>query len=87
MKGGTLEHDGVHLPYDVCAGVSYNDVHADRDAALSTIIERYHEVARQCDAVVIVGSDYSSLKLTPRRLANEVRSDPADCDILQHSLY
>nr|WP_246221383.1 AAA family ATPase [Phytoactinopolyspora mesophila] len=56
-----LDHDDADLPYDVCAGVTYDDVHADRDAALSTIVERYHEVARQCDAVVIVGSDYTDV--------------------------
>lgn len=56
-----LEHDGVDLPYDVCAGVTYEDVHADPDAALTTIIERYHVVADQCDAVVVVGSDYTDV--------------------------
>ncbi|NED99695.1 phosphate acetyltransferase [Phytoactinopolyspora halotolerans] len=56
-----LEHDGTDLPYDACAGVTYDDVHADPDAALGTIIDRYHEVARQCDAVVIVGSDYTDV--------------------------
>ena len=56
-----LEHDGVDLPYDVCAGVTYEDVHADPDAALTTIIERYHAVADQCDAVVVVGSDYTDV--------------------------
>ncbi|WP_205856888.1 phosphate acetyltransferase, partial [Phytoactinopolyspora endophytica] len=56
-----LEHDGTDLGYDVCAGVTYDDVHADRNAALGTIIDRYHEVAGQCDAVVIVGSDYTDV--------------------------
>lgn len=56
-----LEHDGVDLPYDVCAGVTYEDVHADPDAALSTILGRYREVAAQCEAVVIVGSDYTDV--------------------------
>jgi phosphate acetyltransferase len=56
-----LDHDGVDLSYDTCAGVTYDDVHADSDAALSTILERYRHVARQCDAVVIVGSDYTDV--------------------------
>lgn len=56
-----LEHDGVDLPYDVCAGVTYEDVHADPDAAMSTILGRYRTVAAQCEAVVIVGSDYTDV--------------------------
>ncbi|TDD72048.1 phosphate acetyltransferase [Jiangella aurantiaca] len=56
-----LEHDGVDLPYDVCAGVTYEDVHADPDAAMSTILGRYRAVAAQCEAVVVVGSDYTDV--------------------------
>ncbi|SDU87882.1 phosphate acetyltransferase [Jiangella alkaliphila] len=56
-----LEHDGVDLPYDVCAGVTYEDVHADPDAAMSTILDRYRTVAAQCEAVVVVGSDYTDV--------------------------
>ncbi len=56
-----LEHDGVDLPYDVCAGVTYEDVHADPDAAMSIILGRYREVAAQCEAVVVVGSDYTDV--------------------------
>ncbi|NED95157.1 phosphate acetyltransferase [Phytoactinopolyspora alkaliphila] len=56
-----LAHDGVDLPYELCAGVTYDDVHADRDAALSTILDRYHQVAQRCDAVVVVGSDYTDV--------------------------
>ncbi|RIQ20325.1 phosphate acetyltransferase [Jiangella rhizosphaerae] len=56
-----LDHDGVDLPYDVCAGVTYEDVHADPDAAMSTILSRYRAVAAQCEAVVVVGSDYTDV--------------------------
>ncbi|MGH8824798.1 MAG: phosphate acetyltransferase [Jiangellaceae bacterium] len=56
-----LDHDGVDLPYDLCAGVTYDDVHDDPEGAMSTIVERYHEVARQCAAVVVVGSDYTDV--------------------------
>ena len=54
-----LAHDGVDLEYDQCVGVTYDDVHADPEAALSRIVTRYHEVADQCDVVVIVGTDYT----------------------------
>ena len=56
-----LDHDGVDLDYDECVGVTYDDVRSDPDAALSTIVERYKAVEAQCDAVVIVGSDYTDV--------------------------
>ncbi|WAB84171.1 phosphate acetyltransferase [Microcella daejeonensis] len=56
-----LAHDGVDLEYDECIGVGYDEVHADPEAALATIVERFKNVERQCDAVVIVGSDYTDV--------------------------
>ncbi len=56
-----LGHDGVDLPYEDCVGVTYEDVHADQEAALATIVSRFHAMARQCDAVVVVGSDYTDV--------------------------
>jgi phosphate acetyltransferase len=56
-----LAHDSVDLAYEDCVGVTYDDVHADPDAALTTIIGRFAAVERQCDAVVIVGSDYTDV--------------------------
>jgi phosphate acetyltransferase len=56
-----LAHDGVDLPYEQCLGVTYEKVHADPEAALSEILTRYHEVERQCDVVVIVGTDYTDV--------------------------
>src|SRR5690606_3735166 len=56
-----LGRDGVDLPYEDCVGVTYEDVHEDQEAALATIVSRYHAMARQCDAVVIVGSDYTDV--------------------------
>jgi len=56
-----LAHDGVELDYDECVGVTYDEVHADPEAALSRIVERYKAVEAKCDAVVIVGSDYTDV--------------------------
>src|SRR5918994_1086126 len=56
-----VSHDAVPLSYDECAGVSYDDVHADPDVAMDRIVARYHQVAEQSDAVVIVGSDYTDV--------------------------
>ncbi len=67
-----LAHDGVDLTYDQCVGVTYEEVHADPDAALSRIVTRYHEMARSCDVVVVVGSDYTDIT-GPTELAYNAR--------------
>jgi phosphate acetyltransferase len=56
-----LQHDGVDLDYDECIGVGYDDVHADPDDALSRIVQRYKSVEAKCDAVVVLGSDYTDV--------------------------
>ncbi|MEO6944021.1 MAG: phosphate acetyltransferase [Lacisediminihabitans sp.] len=67
-----LGHDGVGLGYEECVGVSYEEVHADPDAALSRIVERFKAVERQCDAVVILGSDYTDVG-SPTELSYNAR--------------
>jgi phosphate acetyltransferase len=56
-----LAHDGVDLSYEECVGVTYEETHTDPEAALSRIVGRYHEVERQCDVVVVVGTDYTDV--------------------------
>ncbi|WP_062303438.1 phosphate acetyltransferase [Demequina subtropica] len=56
-----LGHDSIDLSYEEAIGVRYEDVHADPEKALATIVSRYHEVERKCDAVVIVGTDYTDV--------------------------
>lgn len=56
-----LAHDGVELTYEQCVGVTYEEVHANPEAALARIVTRYHDMARHCDAVVIVGTDYTDV--------------------------
>ncbi len=56
-----LAHSTAGLPYERCVGVTYQELHADRDAALADIVDRYHAMAEACDAVVIVGSDYTDV--------------------------
>jgi phosphate acetyltransferase len=65
-------HDAVTLTYDECAGVSYDEVHSDPTNALDRIVDRYHRVAEQCDAVVVVGSDYTDVG-TPTEFAYNAR--------------
>lgn len=56
-----LSHEGVSLEYDQCVGVSYDDVHNDAPSALSEIVRKYRDLERSCDAIVILGSDYTDV--------------------------
>jgi phosphate acetyltransferase len=67
-----LQHDGVELSYEQTIGVTYDDVHNDPEAALSVIVERYKAVERECDAVVILGSDYTDVG-SPSELSYNAR--------------
>lgn len=67
-----LDHDSVDLDYDDCVGVTYDDVRDDADAALARIVELYKAVEAQCDAVVIIGSDYTDVG-SPAELAYNAR--------------
>jgi len=67
-----LAHASAGLPYERCVGVTYQQLHADRDAAIADIVERYHAMADQCDAVVIVGSDYTDVT-SPAELSVNAR--------------
>ena len=67
-----LPHTTAGLPYDECVGVGYQQLHEDPDAALADIVDRYHHVADQCEAVLIVGSDYTDVA-TPSELSMNAR--------------
>lgn len=54
-------HEGVVTDAHQAAGVTYEEVHADPEQALSTIVARHRELAAQCDALVIVGSDFTDV--------------------------
>ncbi|WP_022882742.1 phosphate acetyltransferase [Gryllotalpicola ginsengisoli] len=56
-----LANQTAELGYDEAVGVSYDEVHADPESALSRIVARYKAVEARCDAVVIVGSDYTDV--------------------------
>ena len=62
----------ARLSYEESVGVSYQQLHEDPDGAISDIVDRYHHVADQCDAVLIVGSDYTDVA-TPSELPMNAR--------------
>jgi phosphate acetyltransferase len=67
-----VAHTTAGLPYEDCVGVSYQQLHEDEDTAIADIVHRYHRVADQCDAVLIVGSDYTDVA-APSELSTNAR--------------
>jgi phosphate acetyltransferase len=67
-----LAHTTAGLSYEECVGVGYAELHDDPDTALGDIVDRYHQVAERCDAVVIVGSDYTDVA-SPSELSVNAR--------------
>ncbi len=52
--------------------MTYERVDEDPQAALGEIVARYHALARQCDAVVVIGSDYTGV-FNPTALTFDAR--------------
>lgn len=67
-----LAQSTAGLTYEECVGVTYQRLHEDTDGAIADIVDRYHAVAARCDAMVIVGSDYTDVA-TPTELAVNAR--------------
>ncbi|MDO5700970.1 MAG: phosphate acetyltransferase [Bowdeniella nasicola] len=56
-----LQRVSVELTYDDVVAVTYDDLHADHEAALTRIVEKYRALENHCDLVVILGSDYTDV--------------------------
>ncbi|MDM4138592.1 MULTISPECIES: phosphate acetyltransferase [Mycobacterium] len=67
-----LSRTTAGLTYEQCVGVTYQQLHADGDAAIAAIVDAYHAVADACDVVVIVGSDYTDVT-RPAELSTNAR--------------
>ena len=67
-----MAQSGAGLAYEDCVGVTYQRLHEDTEGAIADIVDRYHAVADRCDAVVIVGSDYTDVA-TPTELSVNAR--------------
>ncbi len=67
-----LKHTTVGLPYEQCVGVTYQQLHADKDAAIAMIVDSYQAMAEACDVVVIVGTDYTDVT-SPAELSINAR--------------
>ncbi len=67
-----LEHASADLEYEECVGTTYHQIHEDPGAALSRIVDRFSAMEDACDAVVILGSDYTDVG-SPTELATNAR--------------
>jgi phosphate acetyltransferase len=48
-------------PEEASIGVTYEDVHSDQEGAIAEIVVRYRALARGCDAVLVVGTDFTDV--------------------------
>jgi phosphate acetyltransferase len=49
------------LSVEQACGVTYDDLHASPERAMGVIVDRFHEVARDQDVVLVVGSDFTDV--------------------------
>lgn len=74
-------------PEAASVGVFYDDVHADQEGAIAEIVVRYRALARDCDAVLVVGTDFTdvgasgSLRSTPASRRTSAFRRYASCQV------
>ena len=67
-----LAHTTAGQSYEDCVGVDYQRLHEDPHAAIADIVDRFHRMVDGCDAVLIVGSDYTDVA-SPSELSVNAR--------------
>lgn len=56
-----LSLPGIELSYDDAVGISYDEMRADPESALTTIVEKFGRISPRFDAIVVLGSDYADV--------------------------
>ncbi|MFC5502127.1 phosphate acetyltransferase [Lysinimonas soli] len=67
-----IEHSTAGLPAGDCTGTDYAELHTAPDAAFARIVDRFGQMERSCDAVLILGSDYTDVG-SPTEFATNAR--------------
>ncbi len=67
-----LRRATADVAYEDCVGVTYDDAHADPDAAMARIVAAFQSLRARCDAIVVVGSDFTDVA-APTELAFNAR--------------
>ncbi len=63
-----LSQPGVNQTYDEAVGITYDEMRADPENALATIVAKFGAIQGKFDAVVVLGSDYADVS-SPTELA------------------
>lgn len=63
-----LSQPGVNLGYDEAVGITYDEMRADPESALQTIVDKFGRISPRFDAIVVLGSDYADVT-SPTELA------------------
>lgn len=56
-----ISNTNMDLDPQECTGVTYQQMHEAPERALGTILKRYKDLEEKCDAVVVIGSDYTDI--------------------------
>ena len=62
----------VDASYDECVGVTYEELNSHPEDAMTRIVTAYRRLQERCDAVVVVGSDYTDVAV-PTELSTNAR--------------
>ena len=63
-----LAQPGIDQSYDDAVGITYDEMRADFEGALETIVEKFGRISPRYDAIVALGSDYADVT-SPTELA------------------
>ena len=63
-----LSQPGVELAYDEAVGITYEEMRADPEGAMETIVTKFGRMSPRFGAIVILGSDYADVT-SPTELA------------------
>lgn len=55
-----IAQSAIDQDYDSVIGITYDDLAADHDAAMGTIIARFGELSERFETVIVLGSDYAN---------------------------
>lgn len=56
-----LARASAGIAYERCIGVTYEEAHDDPEGAISRIVTAYRSMRDECDAVLVVGSDFTDV--------------------------
>lgn len=56
-----LTRASAELDYEACIGTTYQEAHDDPEAAMTRIVAAFRAMRAECDAVLVVGSDFTDV--------------------------